>query len=356
MKFLHSTKIAITILLISIIIFSISLFEFQLSRVNKSKALKEIVIERGSIEKIAETLYKEKLIRNKFAFRVYTRITGKTNLKAATYQLSPNMGSKKIIDIMHKGKGVHNNEISITLKEGYNIPKLINILTEKTTITEEEITKTLKDKEYLQELINEYWFLTDDILNDKIYYSLEGYLYPNTYFIKSKDVDIKEILTTFLDETKKQLSPYQDKLKENSFGIHKLITLASIIELEGITLEDRKGIAGVFINRLEKRISLGSDVTTYYGAKVAIGERDLYAKEVNTCNDYNTRCTTFEGLPVSPIDNPSIEAIEAALEPDKNDYFYFVADKNKKVYFSKNITEHNNQIAKLKKQGLWFEY
>ena len=356
MKLIHNIKIAIISLIISFGIFTFALFEFQLSKVNNNKALKEVPIERGSIDKIAQTLYKEKLIRNVFAFKVYTKITGKTNLKAAVYQLSPNMGTKKIVDILHKGKGTHINEISITLKEGYNIRKLITILTEKTTITEEEINNTLKDKTYLQELINEYWFLTEDILNDKIYYSLEGYLYPNTYFIKSKDVDVKEIITTLLDETKKQLSPYQDKIKENNLGIHKLMTLASIVELEGVSLEDRKGIAGVFMNRLEKNISLGSDVTTYYGAKVDMGERDLYTKEVKECNDYNTRCTTFSGLPVSPIDNPSIEAIEAALEPDKNDYYYFVADKNKKVYFSKNITEHNNQIAKLKKQGLWFEY
>ena len=87
-----------------------------------------------------------------------------------------------------------------------------------------------------------------------------------------------------------------------------------------------------------------------------MGERDLTSKEVKECNNYNTRCTTFQGLPVSPIDNPSKEAIEAVLDYQKNDYYYFVADKNKKIYFSQNITEHNNTINKLKKQGLWFEY
>ena len=329
MNLIHNTKVAILVFLISIGIFSIAIFEHQLSKVNNDKTEKEVIIERGSVDKVAKTLYKEGLIRDVLAFKIYSKISKKNNLKAATYHLSSNMGSKKIIDILHKGKGINTDEISITLKEGYNTRKLIATLTEKTTITEEEIINTLKDKEYLKELITEYWFLTDDILNDKIYYSLEGYLYPNTYFISKKNMDIKQIVKILLEETKKQLSPYQDKITNNSMSIHELITLASIVELEGTNLEDRKGIAGVFMNRLEKRISLGSDVTTYYGARVDMGERDLYAKEVKECNDYNTRCTSFEGLPISPIDNPSIEAIEAVLEPNKNDYYYFVADKNR---------------------------
>ena len=87
-----------------------------------------------------------------------------------------------------------------------------------------------------------------------------------------------------------------------------------------------------------------------------MGERDLYANEVKECNNYNTRCVTFKGLPISPIDNPSIESIKAVLNPKKEKYYYFVADKNRKVYFSKTLTEHNNTINKLKKQGLWYEY
>ena len=103
-------------------------------------------------------------------------------------------------------------------------------------------------------------------------------------------------------------------------------------------------------------MSLGCDVTTYYGAKVNMGDRDLYQSELNECNGYNTRCSTFKGLPISPISNPSIDSIIASLEPSNSNYLYFLADKNRKIYFSKTYAEHNNMIAKLKKQGLWFEY
>ena len=103
-------------------------------------------------------------------------------------------------------------------------------------------------------------------------------------------------------------------------------------------------------------MNLGSDVTTYYGANIDMGERDLLKSELTECNNYNTRCSTFKTLPISPICNPSIDAIEAALEPSDNDYYYFVADKNKKVYFSKTQEEHNDIIDKLKKENLWYEY
>ena len=99
-------------------------------------------------------------------------------------------------------------------------------------------------------------------------------------------------------------------------------------------------------------MSLGSDVTTYYASKKSLKE-SLTKAELTECNGYNTRCTTMKGLPVGPISNCSISSIEAALEPASSDYYYFVADINRKVYFTKNINEHNQTIAKLKNEGKW---
>ena len=129
-----------------------------------------------------------------------------------------------------------------------------------------------------------------------------------------------------------------------------------MVELEGNTLEDKEGIVGVFRNRLKSQMNLGSDVTTYYGLKINMGDRDLYSSEVNACNSYNTRCSSFKKLPVSPICNPSIESLEAVIEAQDNDYFYFVADKNKKIYFSKTLKEHEAMIKELKEKKLWLEY
>ena len=234
--------------------------------------------------------------------------------------------------------------------------KVAKVIEENTNNAEDMVYSVLKDKEYLNSLINKYWFLSKEILNDNIYYSLEGYLYPSTYYFGSKDTTVEVIIETMLDEMERQLADYKNNINNNANSFHKILTLASIVELEGVTLEDRKNIARVFYNRLDSNMNLGSDVTTYYGALIDMGDRDLYSSEINSCNDYNTRCATFKTLPISPICNPSMDSILAALEPINNDYYYFVADKNRKVYFSNNINEHNNTIAKLKNNDLWYEY
>lgn len=356
MKIFHNIYLAFLVLILSVILFAYSVYRYELTAVSSNDELKTVVIEPGSVDSIATTLYEKHFIRNKLAFKIYVRISGKSNLKAATYSLSENMGTREIVDILYKGAGDNTNQIKVTFKEGLNMRAIAKVIEENTNHTNDEVYALLENKEYLNQIVEEYWFIEDDILDSKIYYSLEGYLYPSTYYFGSKDVSVEEIFSVMLKETEKQLEPFKEQVENHDMSVHEILTLASIVELEGVTVEDRKGIAGVFFNRLEDDISLGSDVTTYYGARVDMGDRDLYSAEVKECNDYNTRCVTFSGLPISPICNASIDSIDAVLNPDISNYYYFVADKNRKVYFSKNITEHNNTIAKLKREDLWYEY
>ena len=160
-----------------------------------------------------------------------------------------------------------------------------------------------------------------------------------------------------LNETEEKLTMYKDKINESDYTFHQLLTLASIVELEGVSDSDRSMVAGVFYNRLKINMNLGSDVTTYYDAKVRLNERDLYTKELQTNNGYNTRSSDMMGkLPIGPICNPSIESINAVLYPEESDYYYFVADKNKNTYFTKTLTEHTTKINELKEAGLWYIY
>ena len=356
MKIYRNIYISILALLFSIIVFIVTIYNFELAKVSNDAELKEIEIKRGSVKSIGATLYNNNMIKNKLAFNIYVRLNKKNNLQAATYLLSENMGTKKIIDILTKGTNNKTTDEDIIFKEGINTRKVATTISKYTTNSKDDVFELLNNNEYIDSLIEKYWFLTDDIKNNKIYYPLEGYLYPNTYRIASPDASVEEIFEKMLSETDKQLTKYKTLIMSNEMSIHEILTLASIVELEGTTKEDRQGIAGVFINRLNANMNLGSDVTTYYGAKIDMGERDLYADELSQCNDYNTRCATFKKLPISPICNPSIESIEAVLEPNKNKYYYFVADKNKKIYFSKTSTEHNNTIRRIKNEGLWFEY
>lgn len=356
MKLFHNIYIAFIVLIFSIGIFGFSLYHYTFSGTSNEEKLETVVIEPGSISSIATALKEKNFIRSEMAFKLYIKLTGKSNLKAGTYSLSKDMGLIEIIDYLEDGNSFNDKEIQVLFKEGLNMRKITKVIVDNTNNTEDMVYDLLNDKEYLNSLIDEYWFISDDILDSNIYYSLEGYLFPSTYSFSSKDVSVKDIFKTMLDEMEKQLNSYKETINNNDKSFHELLTLASIVELEGVTLEDRKGIASVLYNRLDKKMSLGCDVTTYYGAKVDMSERDLYQDELNECNGYNTRCATFRGLPISPICNPSIESIIAVLEPVDEDYLYFVADKTRKVYFNKNLSGHNNTIAKLKREGLWYEY
>ena len=160
-----------------------------------------------------------------------------------------------------------------------------------------------------------------------------------------------------LDKMEIVLEQYKDEIAESKYSVHEILTIASIIETESMSSDGRKDVASVIYNRLNRGMAIQSDVTTYYAVKVDMGERDLYQKELDTYNAYNTRGPNMEGkLPIGPVASVSKSSIEAALEPTSTDYLFFVADKNGKLYFTKTASEHNRIINDLRAEGLWFEY
>ena len=331
-------------------------YKVNMTGTSNSDTKKIVNIEKGSIDSIAKTLKDNNLIKNVSIFKVYIKLTNKTSLKEGTYELSENMGVEKIVKILEEGTKYNPNEISITFKEGINIRKIATLISENTNNSYDDVIKKASDETFIDTLINKYWFLTEDIKNKNIYYSLEGYLFPDTYRFNNREVTTEEIFTKMLDEMDKKLSKYKDEINKSDLSVHEIITLASIVELEGAKATDRKGVAGVFYNRLASSAypTLGSDATTYYASKIDDWSYSLTYKELNDCkNKYNTRCSSNTGLPIGPICNPGIESIEATINPDKHEYYYFVADCNGKVYLTKNSTEHNNIINKLKKEDNW---
>ena len=155
----------------------------------------------------------------------------------------------------------------------------------------------------------------------------------------------------------KKLSTYKENIEKSKYSIHKILSTAAIIENEAVFDKDRKDIAGVIYNRLKENMAIQSDVTTYYAFKIEMGTRDLYSSEINKYNPYNTRGPNMTGkLPVGPISMVSIASIEAAINPNENNYIYFVADKNGKVYFTRTYDEHLEKVNELKDSGLWIQF
>lgn len=342
----------ILILFVLLIVAGGFTFFYLVSPVDKNDT-KEIEVEVTSgttTNQIGELLKEKGLIRSSVMFKIYVKLNHVGTLKASTYSLQKSMSLEDIIQVLEKGNTYNPNQIKLTFKEGLRIIDYAKVIEKGTNHSYDEVIGVMKDKEYITSLISEYWFLTDDILDENIYYPLEGYLAPETYFFDHKDVEIKDIVHTMLDQMEKHLSTHKEIVSSNP---HYYITMASIVELEGTNTENRKMIVGIFENRLKHGWNLGSDVTTYYGLQAAMTS-DLTTEEFASVNGYNTRSTTMFGkMPVGPICSPGISSIEASVEPTKSDYLFFVADKNGKIYYTKTNAEHEQKVAEIKANGDW---
>lgn len=352
-------KFKIMLVLVAILLIGIATllgtYCYFKSPVSNNKKEVSIVIENGStISDIAALLKKEGLIKDENFFKLYVKLKKVSNVYAAKYYFSPSMNLDEIINTLNEG-GYNENEISITFKEGINMRGIAKLIKENTSNSEEDVYKKLKDEKYLNSIIEKYWFLTDDIKNSKIYYSLEGYLFPDTYRFNSKDVTVEEIFNKMLDQMEKELNKYKKQIENSKYSVHELITLASITQSEGYNEDDFKNIASVFYNRLKTGMALGSCVTSYYGVKKDMTD-ELLQKDIDASNPYNTRGSNPVSFPVGPISMPGAKALDATLDPIETSYYFFVSDKNNKLYFTKTLNEHERMITKLQNEGLWLEW
>ena len=340
-----------------IVFYNISISPVKKSTGEENKEFIRVEIKEGmGISQIAELLESSGIIKSADIMKLYSKFNKVNGLQAGKYDLTPEEDMPTIISHIVNGE-VADDSVKITFIEGKNMRYIAKMIAENTNNTEEDVFELLENENYIDSLIEKYWFITDEIKQKDIYYPLEGYLLPDTYVFEHEDVNVKNIFNVILNFTEKYLDTFKEDIENNNLTVHQILTMASLAELEGKSLEDRKEIVGVFFNRIYDGMSLGSDVSTYYAFKVDMGERDLTVKELNTKNPYNTRGPEMGGkIPIGPICNPSKTAIEAALNYTETDAYYFVADKNGKVYFTKNNDEHIKMINKLKKEGLWYTY
>lgn len=313
----------------------------------------EFSVKKGeSTSAILSNLKQAGLIKSELTMKIYVKMHPGTP-QAGDYILTKKMSAGEIYNNIISGKVTYDT-VWVQFVEGKRLTYYADVISENFGYSKEEVLKTLDDREFIKTLINKYDFLTEEILDDKIYHPLEGYLFADKYEM-TKDASIKDIITRLLDETQSKLSSFEGQIENSQYSIHELMTLASIVELEGARSKDREGVAGVFYNRLRAGWTLGSDVTTYYAVNKDFST-DLTVSDLNSCNGYNTRGSCVKGLPAGPIATPSFASIKATLNPESHDYFYFVADKNGNTYFNKTDAEHNREVARLKSEGLWFEY
>ena len=144
------------------------LYNYEISAVSKKNEPVVVEIKEGSIYSIGDTLYENNLIRNTFIFKIYVKLNRIDDLKASTYEFNRNMKLKEIIDMLKEGNSYNPDEVRITFKEGLNVRKIARIIDEETNNSYDDVIDLMGDKEYIDTLINKYWFLTESIKNSNI--------------------------------------------------------------------------------------------------------------------------------------------------------------------------------------------
>ena len=331
----------ISAIIIALIAIFVGIYFYLLSSVSSGSTKVSFTVNRGDSKmEIVSNLKDAGLIRNKYVALIYIVLSGNTNIQAGNYELNRNMSTEDIIKSLANGDiiNVERDSVSLTFKEGITLEEYLKILSENTNLEYDTMISEINDSEFLNNLINDYWFLTDEILNSDLYYGLEGYLYPNTYQVHT-ETTLNEVVRKMLDETAKKLDPLKDAIATSNYSVHEILTMASIAEKEAMNYEDRCKVAQVIYKRLDMGMNLGMDVTTYYGVGKSMTET-LTALDLADNNPYNTRNTSLIGLPVGPICNPSVESIESVLNPADTNYIYFFADiLTGNVYFTDDYDE-----------------
>ena len=282
------------------------------------------------------------LVRNTLCAKVNARIGGYNSLQANTYVFNKSMSFPEMMRAINTGDFNYISKQSINIIAGYRIPQVAEAMAAELPYSQKEILKKWSDKKFLKELINDYWFLTKDILDDDILYPLEGYFYADTYFITDENSSIEEATRMFLNRMDKELTSRKDGIKELGFSVHEFLTLTSIVTKEGGDIdEDLPTVAGVFMNRLKEGMSLGSDVTVNY-----IYQEDkvnLKQSQLNNDSPYNTR--KHAGLPPSPICAVLNSRMDAVINYADTDYLFFYGCPDGTVIFSKTQAEHDKAAA-----------
>ncbi|HAX73795.1 MAG TPA: endolytic transglycosylase MltG [Firmicutes bacterium] len=262
------------------------------------------------------------------------------HIQAGEYELSPSMTLEEMFNKFETGEVVEPDTVKILIPEGYTLDFIAAQLTGVTQLNVEDILNEWKSEAFLTPLINDYWFLTSDILKSGILNPLEGYLHPATYAVVDEAYSLEKITRIILDVTKQRLEPYKDQIENSSLSVHDVFTLASLVEAETQNDDEMPMVSEVFFNRIEQGMPLQSDTTVQY----ILGERVVRVTNEMTKIDSPYNTYMISGIPIGPVGSPSVKAIAAVLNPQSHDYIYFIGDLfgciDGKTHFFATYEEH----------------
>ena len=321
-------------------------FQLSLQPASSQSQSVEFTVEQGeSTNSVIARLDDEDIIRNATMAKIYNKFAG-LEAKAGNFILDPSWSTQEILRFLNNASNSGGGGIRVTLREGLWAKDVAAELEGALGIPAAELIALWNDESYLRELISQYEFLSEDILNPAYRVKLEGYLFPETYSF-AKGCDAREATKIMLDHFQTIYDKYKGDINSSGMTVHEVVTFASVIQYEATKREDMFLIAGVFKNRLNAQQTLGSSVTICY----ALYEEHENAWDCETNSGIDSPYNTYLnlGLPVGPVSNPGEDAFNAAIHPEETDYYYFLADikGDGTVYYSHTLQEHEEKLHEL---------
>ena len=324
------------------------------------KTIQVEIPEGSSTKEIANILFEKDLIKNATVFNYYSKIKSYNNYQSGFYNLSQSMSVDDLAKALQEsGTPTAQEEPAgkVLIVEGYTLTQIANSVTlnaktddktDKTPFTSEEFLATVTNQEFIDRMVATYpnLFASLPAADSGVIYRLEGYLFPAVYDYYD-DATIEDLVEQMISTTDARLQPYYEAIANKNLTVNEVLTLASLVEKEGSTDEDRRNIASVFFNRLNTEMPLQSNIAILY-AQGKLGEETTLAEDTNIDTSIESPYNIYwrAGLMPGPVDSPSLSAIEAVLNANATDYYYFVADVTTgTVYFANTIEEHDQNVA-----------
>ena len=327
--------------------------------VKSTKFISVEIPENSGSSYIGQLLESAGVIKSGKVFNYYTKFKNISNLKSGYYNLQPSMTMDEIIEALQKKGSDKPQEPSlgtVLVKEGYTIEQIakaieVNSSAKKgkhssTGLKAKDFLKLMKDDVFLTKMKEKYPTLLANLPKDTdAKYVLEGYLFPATYNIHD-DTTVESLAEEMLSTMDTYLSPYYATISSSNHNVNEILTLASLVEKEGATDDDRKNIASVFYNRLDSDMALQSNIAVLY-ALGKLGQETTLKEDVTIDTNIDSLYNDYvhKGLMPGPVDSPSLSAIEAVINPSSTKYMYFVADVSTgNVYFAESYEEHQHNV------------
>ena len=327
---------------------------------------RNFIIQKGQgVNEISQNLKKANFIKNKFIFKTYVFLKKiEKNFQAGEYKLKLNMNIIQIAKILTSGIGV-SNEREIKIIEGWTIQEITEYLEKEGIVSKNDFLKALEDMKKdirilgyqkdnppastakrgeLTPFVKGEYEPTNPQLSTPSLQLLEGFLFPDTYRIY-KNATPEDIIKKMLNNFDQKLTPeLRQEIKKQNKTIFEIVTMASIIEKEVPLDKDRMIVSGIFWKRIESGMPLQADSTLNYftGHK----SRALSSEELKIDSFYNTYL--YPDLPPTPIGNPGLSALRAAIYPEESPYWFFLSKEDGETIFSRTLEEHNrNKVESL---------